>query len=157
ALAQAGDITAAAAAVVQPGTDTSTAVQPMASPAPAPAPAPARSSASWPGIGVGVKVGLLGVGGEGAVPLGERFNVRGGFNFLRVSRSFVYDGANYDGHLMWQSGEAHLDWFPIGSFHISPGLLFYNGNQLSADISVPGGQNFTLGGTGLRSDPTDPV
>jgi hypothetical protein len=56
-----------------------------------------------------------------------------------------------------QSGEAHLDWFPFGGFHVSPGLLFYNGNSISGTAAVPGGQQFTLGGTAYESDPATPV
>lgn len=155
ALAQSASPSIAAAVASSTNGDDSSPAQPIASPAPAPS--PAHSSGSWPGIGIGVKAGLLGIGAEVAVPITHRFNVRGGFNFLSISDSFAHDQANYSGHLMWRSGEAHLDWFPIGSFHISPGMLFYNGNQLSANISVPGGQDFTLNGTNLQSDPADPV
>jgi hypothetical protein len=40
---------------------------------------------------------------------------------------------------------------------VSPGLLFYNGNQLTANASVPGGKTFTIGGTTYESDPAMPV
>jgi hypothetical protein len=35
--------------------------------------------------------------------------------------------------------------------------LFYNGNQLTASATVPGGQNFTLSGTAYQSSMTTPV
>jgi hypothetical protein len=47
--------------------------------------------------------------------------------------------------------------YPFGGFHVSPGVLFYNGNQLTASASVPGGQNFTLNGTAYQSSSTSPV
>jgi hypothetical protein len=67
------------------------------------------------------------------------------------------DGIHYTGQLKFRSAEAHFDWFPIGGLHISPGVLFYNGNQLTATAAVPGGQTFTLSGTSYLSDPTLPV
>ena len=114
-----------------------------------------RRSASR--IGIGVKFSDLGVGVEAATPLFRRINVRGGFNFFRYSRTITSDGIVYDGHLQFQSGEAHLDWFPFGGFHVSPGLLFYNGNAITGTAAVPGGQIFTLGGTAYMSDPATPV
>jgi hypothetical protein len=108
-------------------------------------------------IGIGVKLSTLGVGVEVATPLTSKLNVRGGFNFFRYSRLITNNGIAYDGHLHLQSGEAHLDWFPFGGFHVSPGLLFYNGNAVTATAAVPGGNTITLGGTQYESDPADPV
>jgi hypothetical protein len=105
-------------------------------------------------IGIGAKVSLLGIGIEAATPLSRRLNLRGGFNFLNYSRGFNNDGIHYDATLNFRSAEAHLDWYLLGGFHISPGVLFYNGNKLSADASVPPNQTFTLGGTQYASDPT---
>lgn len=105
-------------------------------------------------IGIGAKISLLGIGIEAATPLSRRINLRGGFNFLNYSRGFNNDGIHYDATLNFRSAEAHLDWYVLGGFHISPGVLFYNGNKLSADASVPADQTFTLGGTQYASDPT---
>ena len=104
-----------------------------------------------------MKISTLGAGIEVATPLARKFNVRGGFNMFRYSRPITNDGIQYDGHLQFQSAEAHLDWFLLGGLHISPGILFYNGNQLTATASVPGGQTFSVGGTSYESDPTAPV
>lgn len=112
---------------------------------------------SYSRIGIGVKVSTLGAGIEVATPLTRRFNVRGGFNMMRLSHSFTDSGIQYNGQLQFQSAEAHLDWFPLWGFHVSPGLLFYNGNQITADATVPGGQTFSIGGTTYESDPTTPV
>jgi len=108
-------------------------------------------------IGIGVKISTLGAGIEVATPLARKFNVRGGFNMFRYSRPITNDGIQYQGKLQFQSAEAHLDWFLLGGFHISPGILFYNGNQLTATALVPGGQTFSVGGTSYESDPTAPV
>jgi hypothetical protein len=121
-------------------------------------PAPKRpGQVSSSKVGIGVKLSTLGVGVEAATPLTSKLNVRGGFNFFRYSRSITNGGIVYDGHLHLQSGEAHLDWFPFGGFHVSPGLLFYNGNAVTATAAVPGGNTITLGGTQYESDPAAPV
>jgi hypothetical protein len=124
-------------------------------------PAPPASSKPGPRtsskIGIGVKISSLGAGIEVATPLAGKLNVRGGFNMFRYDRPITNSGIHYDGQLRFQSAEAHLDWFPFWGFHISPGLLFYNGNQVSATAAVPGGQTFSLGGTTYESDPTTPV
>ena len=113
--------------------------------------------AAFSRVGIGVKVSTLGVGIEAATPLAEKFNVRGGFNMFRYSRDITNNGIHYNGQLQFQSAEAHLDWFPFGGFHVSPGILFYNGNQLTATAAVPGGQTFSAGGTTYESDPVTPV
>ena len=95
---------------------------------------------------------------EAAVSLTNRLNLRGGFNIFQYSRGFSHDGVAYKGQLDLPSGEAHLDCYPLGyAFHLSPGLLIYNGNGASATASVPGGSTFTLGGLTYTSDPTNPI
>ena len=130
---------------------------PVAAPRPAPA-SPARGSSEGPRlIGVGAKISLLGIGGEAAVAISKRVNVRGGFNFFNYSRGFSKDGINYGGQLAFRSAEAHLDWFPLGGFHLSPGLLFYNDNHIDASAAVPPGQQFTLGGVTYSSGAANPI
>ena len=109
-------------------------------------------------IGVGIRLSSLGAGAEVGVLLTKRLNVRGGFNIFQYSRGFNHDGITYKGQLNLRSGEAHLDWYPVGhTFHLSPGLLVYNGNGATATANVPGGSSFTLGGTTYTSDPTNPI
>jgi hypothetical protein len=128
---------------------------------PGPPPSAARAS-SGPSLadsfGVGVKVSTLGVGAEIAARVARRANVRAGFNILGYSRTFNKDGIPYDGHLDFRTVEGHLDVFPwTGNFHVSPGVLGYIGDPITAHASVPGGQSFTLGGVAYYSDATNPV
>jgi hypothetical protein len=121
-------------------------------------PAPKRpGQVSSSKIGIGVKFSTLGAGIEVATPLADKLNLRGGFNIFRYGRSITNNGIVYAGNLHFQSAEAHLDWFPFGGFHVSPGILFYNANAVTATAAVPGGQTFTLGGTQYESDPSTPV
>jgi hypothetical protein len=143
--------------------------EPMAMPATAALPASlAASSPALPAapsnpeeprkIGVGVKISMLGIGGEAAVALTKRINVRGGFNLFSYSTTFNNDGIGYGAKLAFRSGEAHLDFFPFaGGFHLSPGLLLYNDNHIDANVNVGSGQSFTLGGVSYTSNPTNPV
>jgi hypothetical protein len=121
-------------------------------------PAPRHGSREARAIGVGVRLSTLGAGAEVGVALTNRLNVRGGFNLFQYSPGFDHDGISYKGQLNLRSGEAHLDWYPLGhTFHLSPGLLVYNGNGATATANVPGGSTFTLGGTTYTSDPTNPI
>lgn len=109
-------------------------------------------------IGVGIRLSTLGAGAEGAVSFSSKLNVRGGVNIFQYNRGFNHDGITYKGQLNLRSGEAHLDWYPIGhTLHLSPGLLVYNGNGATATANVPGGSTFTLGGTTYTSDPSNPI
>lgn len=126
-----------------------------ASPAPA-APAQGKGEGGIP-IGVGVKVSSLGIGGEAAVALSHRSNVRVGFNYFSYSDTFSKDGATYKGTLGLQSAQATYDVFLVSSFHVSPGVLLYNGNKVTANVSVPGGKSFTLNNVSYLSDPADPI
>jgi hypothetical protein len=107
-------------------------------------------------VGIGVKISSLGAGVEAAIPVFGKLNFRGGFNALNYNHPFHKDGITYDGTLILRSGEASLDWFPFGAFHVSPGVLFYNGNKVTAATSVPGGQSLTLNGISYTSDPNNP-
>jgi hypothetical protein len=108
-------------------------------------------------VGIGVKVSTLGIGGEVAVGISHRSNVRVGFNAFSYGHTFDKDGVTYKGDLKLRSAQATYDIFLLKGLHISPGVLFYNGNQVSANASVPGGQSFTLSNTNYVSDPADPI
>ncbi len=109
-------------------------------------------------LGVRVNIGTLGIGAEAATPLANRLNLRGGANFLSYSRNIDSSGLTYIANLDLRSGQASLDWFPFGgSFHLSPGVMLYNGNRVTASVQVPNGTSFTLNSVGYYSDPSDPL
>jgi hypothetical protein len=113
-----------------------------AAPVPAAAATPAgsakESSEGRVPIGVGVKVSTLGIGGDVAIAISHRSNVRFGFNAFSYGDTFNKDGVTYKGNLDLRSAQATYDMFLLKGFHISPGVLFYNGNQVSANASVRG-------------------
>jgi hypothetical protein len=108
-------------------------------------------------IAVGVKVSSLGIGIETATPLTHRSNLRVGFNMFSYDRTFDKDGITYGGTLKLQSAQALFDFFPLRSFRVSPGVLAYNGNELTATASVSGSKTFSLGSFTYFSDPTNPL
>lgn len=121
-------------------------------------PPPSPEGLFKPTFGIVAKGSMLGVGGDVGVSITPFFNVRSGFSGLSFSHGFSNNGVRYDGTFRFRSAEALVDITPLRDwFHISPGMLVYNGNQITARASVPGGQNFTLGGTSFRSSPTDPI
>ena len=105
-----------------------------------------------------VKAGLAGVGLDLALPAASRLNLRVGGNFFRYNPNLVFDGINVVGNIQLRSASANVDVFPFGNaFRISPGVVVYNGNNISALASVPAGQTFTLDGVNYTSSATDPV
>jgi hypothetical protein len=138
--------------------------EPVPAPNPADTPLPAPSSSSKPlsydepRVGIGVKGSLLGGGVEGAVRVNRFANVRGGFNLFDYSRNFSKDSITYNGQLAFKTVEGHFDIFPFaGKFHVSPGILAYVGNPITASAAIPANQTFTLGGTSYYSDPAAPT
>ena len=116
------------------------------------------SSQTTPHGGVAVKLSTLGFGFDGAVPVAEQSNVRVGFNFFSFNHDFDNDGITMAAQLKLRSVSAQYDWYPFaGSFHLSPGLMLYNGNRVEATAFTPGGTQFTLGNDTLYSSPANPV
>ena len=106
---------------------------------------------------LGAHVGTLGAGLEAATPLSRSFNLRIGANFIDWAYAFRIDGINYATNINFRSGQASIDWFPFhGSFHISPGVLYFR-NGLAGSAAVPPGQPFTLSDTAYSNSVDDPV
>jgi hypothetical protein len=117
-------------------------------------PAQTESSKPFSRLGIAIKASSLGFSVEAATPVTLRSNLRAGFNIFSYDHTFHKDGVGYAGQLRFRSIEGHYDWFPFaGSFHLSPGELIYNGNQLAANASVPGGNTFTRNHTTTRAIP----
>jgi len=116
-----------------------------------------QSLESLPRIGVGAKISTFGIGIEAATAVTDKSNVRGGVNFFGYDRGFTRDGIDYAANLRLRSVEAHYDWFLGHSFHLSPGILLYDGNRAEGAATVPGGRSFTLGSRNYFSNPSNPV
>ncbi|HEY6307139.1 MAG TPA: hypothetical protein VI488_11860 [Candidatus Angelobacter sp.] len=107
---------------------------------------------------IGLKASTLGLGIDGGVRLTRRFNLRAGFNAFNYGRDLSSDGIAYNATFRLRSLQALVDWFPFArSFHLSTGLLVYNGNRVSANASVPASQTLTAAGEDFISDPSNPI
>jgi hypothetical protein len=114
------------------------------------------SSLPLSGLAVGLKIGLAGYGFDVATPLWPRhLNIRGGASFLTYTPgTIVVDNLNINGTIKFQNAATMMDWFPFhGSFRLSAGATIYNNTGLTATLSVPNGQSFTVGSTTYYSDP----
>ncbi len=109
-------------------------------------------------IAIQIKAGLGGFGIDIATPVTSRLNLRGGATFLTYNPNLTIDGETINGDIKLRSVSENFDFFPFGNrFRISPGIVFYNGNHISALASVPGGQTFTLNDVDYISSPSDPI
>lgn len=107
---------------------------------------------------VGINAGSLGLGVEAATPLANRINLRAGVNLFDYSQSLLQKGITYNANLTLLSVQASVDWFPYGGgFHISPGVMLYNGNHVNANLAVPIGTVINLDNVNYYSDPADPL
>jgi hypothetical protein len=113
--------------------------------------------ASLPRFGIEGKGSTLGVGIEAATAVTSRSNVRIGFNAFGFGVNKTKDGISFDARLKMRSLQATFDYYLWHGLHISPGALLYNGNTVTASVSVPGGRSFTLSGTTYYSDANNPI
>jgi hypothetical protein len=110
-------------------------------------------------IGIGVDVNTLGIGIKSAVVLNHAFDARlmGNFFFLDTGR-FEVEGFDADVNIHMASAAASLDWYPFASvWRISPGLMFYNANQVSFTSQIAPGTSFSLNGQTFYSASANPV
>ena len=140
-------------------TDTSTGGGSAGASSIAPAPAgisPAARPFSKVAFGTGISP--LGVQLSMTTFLSPHFNLRTSGNLFNYANTFTASVIGARATLNMKSAGTALDIYPFHKgFRISPGLLFYNGNQVTADASVAAGENFTLNDQTYYSSRTHPV
>jgi hypothetical protein len=99
-------------------------------------------------IGIGANISPLGIGLNGTTPLSDYFDARLMGNFLAfTSPQFDVEGFRGTAQVHLASMAASLDWYPFNSvWRLSPGIMFYNGNQLSVSALVEPGTSFKIDG-----------
>jgi hypothetical protein len=96
-------------------------------------------------LAFGVGVSPLGIQLQAATNISEHLNLRDTGNIFKYSTNFTTNGLTANASLNLASAGVALDIYPFrAGFRISPGVLFYNGNQLTATDTVAGGTSFTL-------------
>jgi hypothetical protein len=101
-------------------------------------------------LAIGGGISSMGGNMQVAVIANRYMNVRGVGNYFTYSLNNVsLDGLKASGTLNFATAGASVDFYPFPNhgFRISPGVLFYNQNQLTAAANAPGGTSFTLNGT----------
>ncbi len=121
------------------------------------APASVAQGVDLPRFGIGVTGSTLGVGIQAATSVTHNSNLRVGVNGFNYTDNFSKDGVDYNAKLKLRSAQVTFDQYIVSGFHISPGVLIYNGNTGSANAAVPGGQSFSLGSQNYYSSAVNPV
>jgi hypothetical protein len=121
-----------------------------------------RAHAPWAGtahqqpfsrVGIGANTSPLGIGITSAIVLTQDFDARLMGNFFGYdSGNFEIEGFRVDAKLHLATLGTSLDWYPRNSvFRLSAGMLFYNGNEISATSKITPGTSFKLNGTTFYS------
>ncbi|HUH63464.1 MAG TPA: hypothetical protein VLZ50_10720 [Terracidiphilus sp.] len=106
-----------------------------------------QASAPFARFGFGVSLSPLGIGLQTATNINDHLNLRGTGSFFNYNTSFTTSGFTANAKLNLASAGAALDYYPTHlGFRVSPGVLFYNNNGLTAADTVAGGTSFTLNG-----------
>jgi hypothetical protein len=105
-------------------------------------------------------ISSMGVNMQAAVNVNRYINLRAIGNFYNYSLNNVsVGGLLANGTVNLATAGASVDYYPFPNhgFRVSPGVLFYNHNQVSSTITAPGGTSFTLDGYTYYSSDANPV
>jgi hypothetical protein len=111
-------------------------------------------------LGVGVGFSLMGINLQAATNINQNLNLRAAGNIFKYTENNISTkGFNIDAKLNMGTAGLSLDYypFPTRGLRISPGLLFYNQNTVSADVTVEDGGSFRLNHVTYYSSSANPV
>lgn len=99
-------------------------------------------------VGIGANVSPQGIGINATTVLSDFFDARLNGSFFNYnSGPFEVEGYRSNLNLHLASMSASLDWYPFNSvIRLSPGLMFFNGNQLAFQSQLTSGTDFDLNG-----------
>jgi hypothetical protein len=118
----------------------------------------ASSSHTLTRFALGFGLSPLGLQLAATTNLSANLNLRATGNFFNYSTNFNASGISATAKLSLSSMGVAVDYYPLHlPIRISPGLLLYNGNQLTATAGVPGGDSFTLNGQDYYSANANPL
>lgn len=96
---------------------------------------------------IGGSISPLGPGLQLTTNLNSHLNLRSTGSYFNYTTNFSTNGFAANAKLNFASAGAAVDIYPFHSgFRISPGVLLYNQNRLTATSSVAPGTSFTLNG-----------
>lgn len=110
-------------------------------------------------IGIGADVSPLGIGIKSGIVLNHFYDARFDIDFFNYDTGrFEVEGFNVDANLHMASARASVDWYPMGSiWRISPGIMLFNGNQLTGKSDIVPGASVSLGNRTYFSANTNPA
>ena len=109
---------------------------------------------------MGGGMSLMGVNLQAATNINQYLNLRGMGNFFNYSvNNITVSNFSLDGKVSFATGGAALDYYPFPNhgFRLSPGVLFYNGNQITATATGADGSDIKLNGTDYYTDSVNPL
>lgn len=111
-------------------------------------------------VAFGGGISPLGINMQAAVNLNRYMNVRGVGNVFNYTvNNISTNGLNLNGKVNFATAGASLDFYPFPNhgFRLSPGGLFYNQNNINANIAVSGGTSFSLNGIKYYASSSNPI
>jgi len=111
-------------------------------------------------LAIGAGFGVMGVNLQAATNLNRYMNLRAVGNVFNYDiNNISTNGFNISGKLNMASAGASVDIFPFPThgLRVSPGVLFYNQNAVSATFAVQGGTSFSLNDIDYYASSTNPV
>jgi hypothetical protein len=111
-------------------------------------------------LAFGTGISPMGINVQAAVNVNRRMNVRGVGNVFNYPvNSISSNGMTINGKLNFATAGAAVDIYPFPEhgFRLSPGLLLFNQNAVSGDVSVNGGTSFELNGVPYYASSTNPI
>jgi hypothetical protein len=111
-------------------------------------------------LAFGGGVSPLGINMQAAVNASRYINLRGVGNLFNYTvNNISTNGLNINGKLNFATAGASVDFYPFPNhgFRLSPGALFYNQNNVAADVTVAGGTSFTLNDVTYYASSANPI
>ena len=111
-------------------------------------------------LAFGAGISPMGINLQAAVNVNRRMNVRGVGNVFNYSvNNISTNGMNVNGKLNFATAGTSVDVYPFPEhgFRLSPGLLLFNQNAVSGDVTVNGGTSFELNGVTYYASSTNPI
>lgn len=116
-------------------------------------------------IALGGVISAMGINLQAAVEANRYLNIRGignvfsyTVNNIKVSGNNGSSGVNVTGKLTFASAAIALDYYPWPNhgFRLSPGVMLYNQNGISANGAASAGTSITLGSQKYYADSVNP-
>jgi hypothetical protein len=111
-------------------------------------------------VAFGVGISPLGIQLQAATNVNRYMNLRGTGNIFRYSPSAIStSGFDVDAKMNLSSTGASLDLYPFPKhgFRLSPGVLYYNANEVNGIFTAQGGTSFSLNNDTYYSSSGNPV